>query len=469
MHGRRFDARRTLDLALAIALALSLLAALVGSASADSAAPGITVCPSCPTSSIVEALAQVPAGGRITVRAGVYRGQLRIDRPVQLVGIGDPVIDGGDQGTVVTISAPDVTLQGFTVRGTGTSLDHEDAAIAANGERATLAGNRIEDALFGIYLRNAHGSVLRDNTVSGKEALPVGFRGDPIRIWYSNNVDVEGNVARGGRDIILWFSHDGVLRDNVFEGNRYGLHLMYSDRAQIEGNSLRDNSAGLYIMYSNGCVVSGNSLTDNHGPSGMGLGLKGDDDAMVQGNRFVSNRIGAQIDESPHSLTAHVTITGNVFAHNDTGIGFLPNVERNTVAGNDFIDNVEQVAILGGGQLHDISWTVNGRGNYWSDYVGFDANGDGIGDVSYRAQHLFESLIDNHESLRIFLFSPAVTAIDFAARAFPEVRPQTKLVDTAPLIRPVVPPGLVPGPRLAIRTRLVGGRSAFSRRSEAWQ
>lgn len=440
-----------------VAASLVLLGAASGvtgaSASAASPGQGITVCPTCPVKSITDALAQAADNERIIVNGGSYPGNLTIERPVTLLGINNPVINAGGRGSGVTIMAPGVTFQGFTVRDTGISLDHEDTGIAIQAKQATIVDNHIDDSLFGIYLKSAHGSIIRDNVVTSKKALEVGERGDPIRVWYSNNVQILGNRALDGRDVILWFSNDGVVRNNVFEHDRYGLHLMYSDRALIEGNALRGNSIGLYIMYSKDDIVRGNLLTDNHGPTGMGLGMTGDDGTQIEGNRIVSNRIGVQVGDSPHSPTSKVTFSGNVFAYNSTGIGFLPNVQRNVLVGNAFIDNIEQVAVLGGGQLQGNIWTANGRGNYWSDYTGFDANGDGIGDLPYRAQNLFESLIDEHDSLRLFLFSPAVTAIDFAAKAFPNVRPQTKLVDTAPLMKPVLPAGLPALPAMTTRHR----------------
>ncbi|MBX6342901.1 MAG: nitrous oxide reductase family maturation protein NosD, partial [Thermomicrobiaceae bacterium] len=363
-------------------------------------------------------------------------------------------------GTALDVAAPDVTIQGFAIRGTGTSHDHEDSAIRVNAARATIVDNQIDDALFGIYLKNGHGSVLRGNVVRAKP-LPLGERGDGIRVWYSNGVTVEDNIVHKGRDVILWFSHDAVVRHNTVDDSRYGLHLMYSDRTRIEENALRSNLVGLYIMYSRDDLVRANAITDNRGPSGLGIGLKGVDDGRIEANRIVGNQIGVQVDESPHDLGAGLTIAGNVVAYNGVGIAFLPNVRRNTVVGNDFLDNMEQVAILGGGSLRDMTWTEAGRGNYWSDYAGYDADGDGVGDLPYQSRHLFESLMDQHEQLRLFLFSPAATAIDFAARAFPEVRPETKLVDGAPLMHPVAGAGLAPAPRLPGATRLALGSISF--------
>ncbi|HEU0116759.1 MAG TPA: NosD domain-containing protein, partial [Thermomicrobiales bacterium] len=227
--------------------------------------------------------------------------------------------------------------------------------------------------------------------------------------------------------------------------------------ARIERNSLQSNSIGLYIMYSRDPLVVGNTLANNHGPSGGGLGLKDVDRATVEGNRFINNHIAAQIDTSPREPGIENVFRGNVFAFNTIGIGFSPAVRHNTLTANSFIDNNEQVAILGGGELRDITWAVDGRGNYWSDYAGYDANRDGVGDLPYRSQRLFEALVSQEPALRLFTYSPAAMAVDFAAKAMPAARPEVKLEDPAPLMSPVWDPALPPAPaadgsRLALGT-----------------
>jgi ABC-type multidrug transport system ATPase subunit len=118
---------------------------------------------------------------------------------------------------------------------------------------------------------------------------------------------------------------------------------------------------------------------------------------------------------------------------------FNPSVKRNHFGQNSFIDNLEQVGLTGSGTFQGNSFSVDGQGNFWSDYAGYDAAGDGLGDLPYVSKSLFENMMDNNPELRLFQLSPAQAAVDMAARAFPIFQPRPKLTDDAPLMSPVIP------------------------------
>lgn len=382
---------------------------------------------------IQDLIASAPPGAILRVPPGVYTGPLVIDKPLTVIGEG-AVLDGQGQGTVVCVTAPDVTLKGFVIRNSGRSLAHEDAAIFATAPRVHIEENTILDALFGIYLKNAPGSVIRHNRIVGLNAAQA-ERGDAIRLWYSSDVTIEKNQMQNARDVIIWFSRNVLMRGNRFESGRYGIHLMYSKEIQIEENALLKNFVGVYAMYSQGVTLQKNLLAGHRGPSGYGIGLKDTDDALIAENVIADNSVGIFIDNSPSAPETPVFFRKNLLAYNEAAVMMLPSVRGDIFTENSFVENFEQVGIAGGGQLEGNLWEKN----FWSDYVGYDADGDKVGDLAYKSERLFEHLIDRHPQLRLFLYSPAIEALEFAARALPLFKPQPKLTDPQPLMAPALP------------------------------
>jgi nitrous oxidase accessory protein len=96
----------------------------------------------------------------IEAPGGTYRPAC-VDKSVQLIGKDQPIVAGDRSGTVVTITAPDVTLEGFIVQGSGREPDQNHAAIFANhAPRVTLRNNEERESLFGIYLADSPDSVV---------------------------------------------------------------------------------------------------------------------------------------------------------------------------------------------------------------------------------------------------------------------------------------------------------------------
>lgn len=423
-----------------LALTLGVWWALAGARPAEAQDQALVVSPAGPYFSIRAALDVTTPGATIEVHGGTYEGPLVVDKPVRLVGVGWPVIEGHGRGTVVKITAPDVFFGGFVVRNSGDSLDEENSGIAVEAPRAIVEGNRLEETLFGIYLREAPDSVVRRNVIISK-AMDLPRRGDAIRVWYSSGTTIEENVVRRGRDVVLWYSENLHVRGNVIAGGRYGLHFMYCDNALVEENRLTDNSVGAFLMYSRRLHLRRNFIAYNRGPSGYGVGLKDLDDGLLEENLLVDNRVGIFVDNSPREIESRMEYRHNVIAYNDVGVELLPSVQRNEYVENSFIENEEQVHVAGGGQLQANRW----HGNFWSDYAGYDADGDGVGDEPYRSQRLFEDLMGRYPVLQLYRYSPVVQAVEFAAKAAPVVRPQPKLEDPEPHMRPYVPAG-VPAP-----------------------
>lgn len=430
---------------------------------------------------IGSALQAAQDGDVIEVRGGSYGAPLVVDKRVSLIGINQPIIDGEGEGSLVLINAADVVFQGFTLRGTGHSLEREDTAIVVQADNVTVAENTLEDVLFGIYFADASYGIARDNTV---RCIPLepGMRGDGFRTWYSDGVTLTGNTATQCRDMLFWYSNDLLIEHNIFINSRYALHFMYNRNATVQFNTFADSSVGTYFMYSDGLIFHQNTITYNRGVSAYGIALKDADHVTITDNLVLGNQVGIYIDNSPTRRDHLNRFSGNFIAYNDIGITAQPSVTHNAFVSNAFLENVEQVAVSGRGTLLGITWSENGAGNYWSDYVGYDADGDGIGDMSYRAEKLFETLADSNPVLRLFVYSPASQALDFAAAAFPSLRPDPKVIDEAPAMHYGIPAGtLAPAQAISplfliVSAALVGlgsgvcllaFRSAFAKRKHA--
>jgi nitrous oxidase accessory protein len=374
-------------------------------------------------------------GGELVLPAGIYNGGIEITKSMTLRGEDGAIIDARGISSVILVEAPDVTLTNLVIRNSGDSLDQEHSGVEANAPRVTITNNTFESVLFGVFLRGAEGSRVANNEIGAKEHLGPARRGDGIRLWESSGSVVEGNTVVDSRDVVLWFSDDLIVEDNVISGGRYGLHFMYSDRAQVRRNELSRNSVGAFLMYSKDLVFTDNLIAENNGPSGYGIGLKDMDGVTAEGNRFIDNHIGLYLDNSPGDVNVYHEFRRNLFAYNDVGIMFLPAVKRNRFSENAFIDNAEQVGIAGTGRFSGNDWSIEGVGNYWSDFAGYDADGDGIGDRPYRLEDLYSTMTDEHPELQFFTETPAAKAVEAAALLFPTLRPEPKLEDDAPLVR----------------------------------
>ncbi|MCR4295780.1 MAG: nitrous oxide reductase family maturation protein NosD [Elusimicrobia bacterium] len=389
--------------------------------------------------SLSDMVAAAAPGAVIDLPAGRYDAPLVIAKPVTLRGNGQAVIDGRGQGTLITIKAPGVTLEGLALENSGDSLLFEDAAVRVEAASAAVRGCRMSDVLFGVILVHAPGAVIERNHMSGK-AINMGRRGDLVKSWNSDRITIRENLLERGRDTVLWFSTGSIIESNTVRDGRYGLHFMYTDNAVVRGNNFLGNSVGLYVMYSKKLRIEGNRFENHRGPSGAALGLKESDSISVTRNYFLGNRQGVYIDNSPMIEENVNTFTKNLFVYNDIGLSILPGVKGNAFFSNAFVDNMQQVSLRGGGQLQGNEWSREGLGNFWSDYAGYGVAGSPVGKLAYRQESAWEGLMDRVPLARFFLFTPAAQAVELAGRAFPVFRPKAVLTDEFPLLRP--PEGL---------------------------
>ncbi len=161
------------------------------------------------------------------------------------------------------------------------------------------------------------------------------------------------------------------------------------------------------------------------------------DNVELVNNQIHHNRLGLTMEGAPITPGAFVRLRDNLIGYNDIAL-FLSTTVGAEFSGNTFTGNLRQVDTKGGSLEHHNKWQVDGRGNYWDDYRGYDANGDGTGDIEYRYRSAFSELVQRDESLKAYSFTPAQTAVDLAARWFPAYKYAPTVVDRAPLMKPTV-------------------------------
>ncbi len=373
-------------------------------------------------------------GSTLVIESGTYSGPVRVQGPLTLEGVGRPVIEGDRRGSVVEVSGDGVRISGFTLRSSGRATSVEAAGIKTEGSNHVFSDNVITDVYFGVHLEDGSNALVRGNRI--EPGIGDGVRpGHAVSLWYRTGDRVIDNVIVRARDgVYLTFADDVLVSGNTIVESRYGVHSMYSQRSTFVGNTLRANLVGTALMYSRGLTMRCNRIERHReGATAYAILLKDIDDLVLEGNQLIGNRVGIYADNTPLGRGHEAIVRNNLFAGNLTALA-LQSTVRLTFSDNQLIDNLTMVRSEGGRLAPENRWSVDGRGNYWDDYHGFDRDGDGIGDLDYRYETILNAMVRKQPLLRAFLFTPAHLAIESAARMFPVIRREPLVTDEFPLM-----------------------------------
>ena len=388
----------------------------------------------------LQPLVDAAAPGEVLLLApGRHAGPLVIDRPLELRGQAGAIITGTGTGSVITVTAPDVRIEGLEITGSGTDLPAMDSAILVQqaAPRTIVRGNRLMNNLFGVYLHGAADSRVENNIIDGRQDLRLAEAGNGVSIWNAPGAAIIGNTISHGRDgIYVKISHHNRFENNTFSKLRFAIHYMYTNDSRIAGNRSRGNHVGWAIMYSERLEVEDN-VSD--GDRDHGLLLNSTNDSRVIGNVV---RQGGEKCVFVYNANNN-RLENNWFEGCPIGIHFTAGSEGNIMTGNAFVANRVQVKYVG---TRFIDWAANGRGNYWSDNPAFDLDGDGIADRPYRPNDVMDEILWTRPQAKLLTNSPAVQLVRWAQARFPALYPGG-VFDSAPLMRPVrVPKPAVPLP-----------------------
>jgi nitrous oxidase accessory protein len=379
-----------------------------------------------PGQSIAAAIARAAPGDVVRVERGHYQERLVIDKPLTLRGIGRPTLSGGLAGDTIRVVAEDVVIEGLIVSDSGDSLLDQNAGIyiQPGAHRAVVRNCDLAYNLFGLWIEKANDVRIENNLITGKRDYRSSQRGNGIQLYNTTGARIIGNHISFVRDAIyVDVSHHAIFRGNRLHHSRYGTHYMNSYHNLWEDNDTWMNRGGLALMEVRNQVVRNNRAWAN---SDHGIMLRTIQDALVENNVVAGNARGFFIYDAEYN-----TLRGNLVVDNIVGMHVWAGSKNNQVERNEFISNREQVRYVA---ARDELWGVE-EGNYWSNYLGWDRNGDGVGDVPYEANDMVDRLSWRHPMMKLLLASPAVQTLRMVGQQFPLLRAPS-IVDPKPRMRP---------------------------------
>ncbi|MDI6904833.1 MAG: NosD domain-containing protein [Candidatus Bathyarchaeia archaeon] len=162
---------------------------------------------------IQEAINHANSGDTIFVYNGTYYEHVVINKSISLIGEDrhSTIIDGGGTGSVISITANNVSIKGFTIRKSGTSSYNSGIFI----DRSTgndISHNTITNNNYGISLYYSSNNLVSDNTITNNY--------DGIILYYSgNNVFSRNKITDNDCGILLFDSSRNVIFHNNFVNN----------------------------------------------------------------------------------------------------------------------------------------------------------------------------------------------------------------------------------------------------------
>jgi parallel beta-helix repeat protein len=395
-------ARKRLGGSVALAVAVGAVAA--GSSAAGppdtlwaSPSGGGTACSAASPCSLAYAVANASPGAIVRAKGGTYTGGIVIDTPLHLVGTGNPVLDNGNTGVGIQITASNSSVDHFTVENSkyegilvgsspadeagdpvssgtpvsGVTIDHvtvinnDQGFVGPEGGPGTgeCTAASFYDCGEGIHFVSVTNSVIANSTVSGNAGgILMTDEFGPT----SNNLVEHNTVLDNTQDCgITLASH--VAQGVPFPTGPYGFGV--SDNTiqynTADGNGVEGEGGGILMAGGGpGTKVSGNTVTHNEA-SGNGLAgvvihlhVPGSDltDNVITYNRLSNNNLDGDRDFYPYVDTETTDIlvasaqplTGTVIEHNQLsnayyGIWTL-NASASTIDHNQFSNITTEVS-----------------------------------------------------------------------------------------------------------------------------
>ena len=385
---------------------------------------------------INQIIAQAKPGSKIELPEGVFKGPIVIDKPLILMGIGkQSIIEGDENGTVITIKSSYVTIENLTIRGSGFQRYSLDSGVRAdNALHVEVKNCHICKSLFGIIFHNISNSKIINNTITSYKEKVVDNRGDGIRLWNSYDNLIANNHLFESRDLSLSRSNNNKIINNILESGRFGILINMSHDVSIDTNKIYSNYAGIRLKGSKNIDINNNQIVKTHFSTGSGIMIEGGKNIHVTHNVLTGHSQAFFIDSSTAEIGRQRYIEYNKILNNNVAFHFHQAIKNNTIKYNNIIGNLEDVVKdMRGGKYYKNDIEMN----YWNRYIGFDKNSDGISDIPYQVLIYGDQIWQFAHHTKFFYATPLLSVIDLLERIAPFSTPVLLLEDTKPKTKPV--------------------------------
>lgn len=387
---------------------------------------------------LTAALATANAGDKVMLAPGRYQAPFAVRESITLASLGQSVIDAAGKGSAITVFASNVEISGLTIKNWGNDHYERDAAILIEPgcDGVYIHNNHLQGNGFGVRADELTNIKINNNVIVGNNSLYTLDRGDGIHLQHVIGSEIWGNTISGVRDgVYLESSSQSKVFDNHLFDQQYGIHYMYTHDDEAYNNQSYQVDGGYAIMDSKRVHLHRNKVWD---AIDFGILLNMSKDSRVELNHVeqIVNRSANQVQgQEGKGIFVYGArdniIINNHFANNDIGFYMAMGGEGNQVYGNQFIDNFSQVKYVGDALLE---WSFQGRGNYWSGYLGWDHNADGVGVNAYQPNDNIDKLFWLYPEASFLMDSPIVVVLRWVQRQF-EVTAATGIIDSYPLLK----------------------------------